>query len=240
MDPILFDKVSKSNLRRFQQSIITLPNLVLYYPFNEDSGTTVFNRAPATIGTNNGTNTGATVNQLGKSGKAYSFDGDDDFVASASGPSISPSGDFTYGVIFNIRTFISGGTTTNGSGNYIVDRPSGAPLFSFKILTTEKLCLQTRYDDNSGIAGTSSIDALTINTWYFAVGVRTYNTNFSLYLNGTFQNSSADTTKDLTPPILHFSRNGAVYSDQLTQHFFAVNRALSTTEISNLARSAGF
>jgi hypothetical protein len=54
-------------------------NLVAYYKLDETSGST----AVDVIAANNGTITGATVNQAGKIGTAYSFDGGDHVVATS-------------------------------------------------------------------------------------------------------------------------------------------------------------
>ena len=51
-------------------------DLVLYYPLNETSGTT----AEDVHGSYDGTTTGATVNQAGKVGTSYSFDGAGDWI----------------------------------------------------------------------------------------------------------------------------------------------------------------
>lgn len=60
--------------------IQSLSGLVAYYPLDETSGNAL-NKAPATIGTLDGTVTGATQGQPGQSGLAYSFDGVNDEVA---------------------------------------------------------------------------------------------------------------------------------------------------------------
>src|SRR6188768_557077 len=80
MDPILFDKVSKSRLTRLSQSIRLIPGLVAYYPLNEPSGNIAYNRAPATVGTYDATVSGPTQNAAGKYGPAYSFDGVNDII----------------------------------------------------------------------------------------------------------------------------------------------------------------
>ena len=59
--------------------ILSLPDLVAYYPLNETSGDAI-NQAPATKGTLNGTITGATQGVAGQVGRAYSFDGVNDQI----------------------------------------------------------------------------------------------------------------------------------------------------------------
>ena len=54
-------------------------DLVSYYNFDETSGTT----ATDSLSANAGTITGATINQTGIIGKAYSFDGTGDYVTLA-------------------------------------------------------------------------------------------------------------------------------------------------------------
>lgn len=62
-------------------------NLIAYYKLDETSGSTAVDE----LATNDGTITGATVNQAGKIGTAYSFDGSGDRVSMVSGV----SGNFT-------------------------------------------------------------------------------------------------------------------------------------------------
>ncbi len=64
---------------RLSNLIVGLPNLLAYYPLNEESGSAI-NRAPATFGSFNGSITGALQGQEGYVGKAYEFDGTDDFI----------------------------------------------------------------------------------------------------------------------------------------------------------------
>ncbi|MDQ3159354.1 MAG: LamG domain-containing protein [bacterium] len=59
--------------------IKSLSGLVAYYPLDETSGNAI-NQAPATLGTLNGTVSGATQGVAGQSGKAYSFDGVNDKI----------------------------------------------------------------------------------------------------------------------------------------------------------------
>lgn len=52
-------------------------NLVAYYKLDETSGTTAYDA----LGNFNGTNNGATINQTGKIGKSYDFDGINDYIS---------------------------------------------------------------------------------------------------------------------------------------------------------------
>jgi hypothetical protein len=54
-----------------------LDGLVSYWKFDETSGTTSYDA----VGSNDGTITGATINQTGKINTAYDFDGTDDNVS---------------------------------------------------------------------------------------------------------------------------------------------------------------
>lgn len=69
-------------------------NPIAYYYLDEASGTTAYDA----LGNYNGTNNGATVNQAGKIGKAYSFDGSNDVITlgSASNFIDSYNEPFTY------------------------------------------------------------------------------------------------------------------------------------------------
>ncbi len=64
---------------RLYNAIISISGLAAYYPLNETSGNAL-NKAPATIGTLDGTVSGATQGVTGLAGKAYSFDGINDKV----------------------------------------------------------------------------------------------------------------------------------------------------------------
>ena len=63
--------------------------LVSYYKLDETSGTEVED----SLELNDGTNSGATVNQVGKIGKAYSFDGSNDVVNLGHDDSLNIDGD---------------------------------------------------------------------------------------------------------------------------------------------------
>lgn len=76
---IIFYQSAQSQL---MYTILTTSGLLGYWPLNEATGN-VINIANDTIGTLDGTNTGATVGQTGQVGRAYSFDGNNDFISIA-------------------------------------------------------------------------------------------------------------------------------------------------------------
>jgi len=87
--------------------------LVSYWAFDETSGTT----ATDSHGNNDGTISGATIDQIGKINKAYYFDGVDDYVTTGVGPSSS----FTWSAWVDFETSTIGHrgiftTLTAGTG----------------------------------------------------------------------------------------------------------------------------
>ena len=91
-----------------QSYIKSLSGLVVYYPMDETSGSTTVNQAPDTLGTLNGTITGATINQAGQSGASYSFDGVNDSVLTGYGPTILSTDDFS--ILFLAKISSTGNT----------------------------------------------------------------------------------------------------------------------------------
>ena len=81
--------------------ILNTEGLLAYYPLNETSGSAI-NRAPSTVGTLNGTVSGATQGSAGLVGKAYSFDGTNDEVTLGDVPTISDA--TTLSVVAIVKT----------------------------------------------------------------------------------------------------------------------------------------
>lgn len=110
-----------SFISQLYYSIKSLPNLNVYYPMNELSGTVCTNRAPATKGTKNGTNANATVNQSGTVGKAYGFNGTSSVVSCSLWSNATTN--ITMGAIYKSTDYTVNGQTiiSNGAGT----QPSG-------------------------------------------------------------------------------------------------------------------
>ena len=75
----IFSPLHPIRLKKLKWYIKAL-NPVGYWPLWEQSGTQAKNYAPSTMGTLDGTTTGATIGQTGQAGKAYSFDGTNDKI----------------------------------------------------------------------------------------------------------------------------------------------------------------
>jgi len=139
---------------------------VLYLPFNENTGTTTYDRSGSGY---DGTITGASY-VAGKRGTALNFSATNDKVQT-SDPILSGTGDFTITAWVNRSV---NGTVDYIAGNY----GSGAYVtgIEFYVLNSNKLCV---FIDGSVV----STQLLNIDTWYHVAVTRTSGA-IKLYVNG--------------------------------------------------------
>lgn len=158
-------------------------NLVASYSFDETSGTTATNYITGGVG--NGTITGATINQTGKVGKCYSFDGSGDYVVVADHDNLDLTDFWT--VSFwatiqipptNVRSILSKNTysftVNNGVSDRMVYRTTSwvntfvdATWYHFTFVNTNG---QTTCYINKVSKGTNTITNPTANTDQLAIG----------------------------------------------------------------------
>lgn len=119
---------------------------------------------------------------------------------------ISNTGGYTYFVVFNPTSVGSTGATSDGSGDYILDRTSGTnELTSLKITAGNTLGYQKRDDGGGGLGGPTTA-AVTVGTFQIVDYMRVRGTAHRIYLNGTVS-SVADGDGNLTPPITRIGRH---------------------------------
>lgn len=229
----------------------SLRGLVAYYPFNgnanDESG----------MG-NNGTVHGSTLttDKFGQVNKAYSFDGDSNYIQVPNASSLRPASALTVSVLVQPKGFYAG----RCQGNSIIEKGADGDVGYYGI----------RYDENNGIGsncdtfdpvqekfsflihfadgstvGVSSTTFAQLNTWYFVTG--TYDGgNMKLYVNGILENTIPVTkvlgsnTRDVSIgrlfglPGFHNWVNGVLDNIRI------YNRALSANEIQAAAHDLGW
>ena len=198
--------------------------LMSWYRLDETSGTTAFDSLFA----NNGTNVGATVNQAGKIGKAYSFT--NDYVTATSGvqgdTSITGTAWFktssTAISIGRIACFNAHETTA-----------SKGICISFEDGKTGKMAVLAE-----GVAwGTTSANSYNDGNWHFAV-ITQSGTSLTLYVDNVSVSTLTGTPSLSTQTTM--GRNGGTnyqYVDGLIDEVGVWSRVLSISEITQLYNS---
>ena len=142
--------------------------LVSYYKFDEPSGTVAID----SLNTLNGTITGATVNQAGLLGKAYSYDGGSDKVNINAHPLKDyQSGSFT--AWMNTSTFAS-------EGVILAEGKAGGGTPYQMLITNAGGGISFGYSGGGVVVGPGN---LTTNVWQFLAVVNN-GTNTLIYING--------------------------------------------------------
>lgn len=160
-------------------------NLVASYSFDETVGSTATNYIVGGVG--NGTITGATINQTGKVGKCYSFDGSGDYVVVADHNNLDLTDYWTvcFWVTIQIpptavRSILSKNSYAFGVNNGVSDRilfSSQAKSFT-NTFTNDAWCHITFVNNNGQLTcyvdkvnkGTETITNPTANTDQLAIG----------------------------------------------------------------------
>jgi len=203
---------------------------VAYYPLDEQSGSVARNRAPQTQGTLNGTITGATIGQAGKVGRAYSFDGEEDFINLGNPTALQ----------LTTQSFMCLIKTTEDNGGYIFstrDNTTGA--ISWYNATTGKLQIA-----RGTSTGATAINAHNNGAWHCLVGTWLSDGNTAFFLDGIANGTTTTITTLGQTAERNIGARGetngaATYLTATLQHVALFNRALSATEILKLARIAG-
>lgn len=149
--------------------------LVSWYKLDETSGTTAFD----SLGLNNGTNSGVTINQNGKIGRAYSFDGTNDYISYGK-RILNPASAFTINFWVNLNSF-------KLNGNIFSQVDSSWNSIAFVI---------TNHNDGKIHAHKSGFNALQTSTilntsqWYMITITGGTGTT-KIYLNGVEEDSES-------------------------------------------------
>lgn len=236
---MLYSPLHPRREQRLYQYITRLPGLVAYYPMWETDGTIAHNFAPANKKSLNGTISGPTVGQSGKTGKAYSFDGTNDQITTGAWSTATTS--ITMGAIYkstdyttNGQTIMSNGVGTNGTGRgySIVLSGNATTDGSIFLLDHSVKWVDTTYN-------------LQDNNPHFIVLVLNASGNPIVYVDGVSVFSPGSNTFS-TP-----NGNGSLigeggdasfrrWAKGTMQHVFFATSVLSAGQILRLSKLAGF
>jgi hypothetical protein len=168
--------------------------LVGYWPFNETSGTTA---SDLSGNSNNGTITnGVLVNQNGKVGKAFRFDGVNDYVNMGDKQSLelSAGGSITYCAWFNttspdnyVGDVFSKDLINSPYSGYSLYVPYGPANNGSVLASIGAPCCGS----GGGGAGEHSTSDLNDGSWHYACGVVNQLQTVSLYVDGIFKETAS-------------------------------------------------
>jgi len=211
-------------------------NLTAYYAFEETSGSVADDLKGHD---NNGTITNVTINQAGKVGRAYSFDGTGDYVVTNNETS------FDYMTNNSPTNTICFWYNTAGTGDNtaIISKGNASLGHAIKISSnaTGNLLQSFYFKDGSNYlksAGTTNIEG---STWRFLCETVT-GTTVKTYVNGN-EETTAGNTGSYTNGANNNNLTIGAYSDLssnsigLVDEISVWNRTLSVTEIQDLYNS---
>lgn len=243
-NPLLF----ASHRYKLKRAIKKLPNLLFYYPMDETSGTTIFNRAPTSI-TRDATNVGITIGQPGKVGSAYSFDGVNDRGDIPVGSDFKSSTALSVGVIINV---VDNAAT---KGIYYEDRAGNTtvPRVQLSLDNTE----QVRFVIRTAFSDSAEASIVTDNSYsglkFVIATVDIPSETFILYVNGvsqsftgstTMTNNSITVSNTSTNPRIGCTIGGGTIPQQFfnstMQHLFGVRQVITQAQVTKLTKLSGF
>jgi hypothetical protein len=178
-------------------------NLIACWELDETSGTTAYD----SNGSNNCSINGATINQAGKIGQCYSFDGANDRLVSGLTGNMAA---------FTISTWINHNFSTSGGYDRIIgkqrDSPSPYQYFAIQQEATGNTIGFYALNTAGGFSKAISTTSLTAGTWYHLVA--TFNgTVAKIYINGTNEHTGATFTGtrnyNSNPILIGMSINGS-------------------------------
>lgn len=213
------------------QTAIRALNPVAYYPLDEQSGNAL-NKAPSTQGTLDGTVTGATQAQAGQVGRAYSFDGVNDYISIADNDSLEGMAAVTILFLLKQDTMSAFEKLWFKSGVYDIGLNNNGQIFT-----------ELNGIVNIGTWDSQPAGGIDDNTWRLVT--QTYDgATFKGYLNDTVVETTGSLTGSLGTgggalAIGRHENNLNEYYSGLLQHVALFNRALSAAEILKLVRISG-
>ncbi len=212
--------------------ILSLSGLVAYYPLNESTGNAI-NNAPATIGTNDGVVSGATQNQSGFRGSAYSFDGSNDRITVTDSDTL----DTPNGISIGFLLFANNPSGSNGimqKGSNVVTAGHWDIPFNPGI--------NFRFANANHLFGGYNIPTQTWEHYMITYDPTGGTGNVKLYVNGVKKTDVTDasglpaTTQDL---IIGESVNQTFDLNGKLQHITLFNRAITQAEALRIAQLFG-
>lgn len=222
-----------------QNYIKSLIGLVAYYPLDETSGNAI-NHAPATLGTLDGTVTGATQGVAGQSGNAYSFDGVNDAVSIPYHISYSTSQPFSWGFLAKISS-----TEDTGSHTIVGAREGGTASEAIVYIDSSgKPKVFVAANNNTNIHINSPTTDMRDDAYHLWTFVRDVAADKGfLYVDGVLIGSIDDnttTTIDMVIDLNIGARNLNGTTDRFIvaeiQHVFFTESALVSDQITRLAQ----
>lgn len=128
---------------------------------------------------------------------------------------------------------LNGGLLTNTTGGYIIDRTTATtPVFSLKLLSSNKAALQERIDSNPPFDGPATTSNISTTAPQIIDYYRDYAVRFGIYYNGAFENILAEAGGALTFPVPRIgareSGNNGLNGD--ISEFIFYNRDISAAE----------
>ncbi|MFW0837853.1 MAG: DUF2341 domain-containing protein [Candidatus Komeilibacteria bacterium] len=201
------------------------PGPVGYWNFNEGFGTTAYD---STGYGNDGTISGATWVQNGKSGRALSFNGSSDYIITNNDIGISGTDERT--VSLWVKT-----TSANVTTNSIIFGMGTAAANNLFAMRTDSTTDTWRFTDAS-VARETNVS--TTGQWQHIVTILDSSQQLSVYIDGIITDvnnidlSSQDTTN--APFYIGSSVNNTLYFDGLIDEVRIYDRALSANEVKQL------
>ena len=226
-----------ANKRVEQWSIWTADNnvdILSVWKFNEQTGTTAYDE----LGINNGSITGATINQTGILNESYDFDGTGDYINIGDSSSLS----FEYNEVFSISVWVnsSASTGTIFSKNDGTDAGKGYKLY---LSTGSFFWLLTNSAGDKMNVVAQGIDIRDGN-WHNYVLTKTTSSSasgFTNYVDGTLRGTgvitdtlSATTDNDLSFRIGSLSDDSEGFNGTMDELVIWKGRTLNQTDVTNL------
>jgi len=202
-----------------------IDNIISYYKFDSD--------ASDSLGTNNGTVTGATINSSGKIGSCYAFSGSSQYITC--GTNQMSSG--TNGITVSMWVY----PTVSTQKMFVMLNYGGSKFSFMQSAVSSNDLLMARYGSTHAYTGTN---ALTLNTWNHIIF--TYNggdlsnvNNYKIYVDSVSKSLSVSGTHGGTNSTTNYigrDADGYYYSGKIDE-IGIWSRTLNSSEISSLYNS---
>ncbi len=218
---------SRKTLRLLSNYIKNSSGLIAYYPLDETEGAVAFNRAPETLGSLNGSISGAELGVEGLVGTAFSFDGNNDVIEIANTDILDITGEIT------ISALVKPDASLNAENGILSKTMYNA------ILNADG---KARFElEAGGYTNFLSDQTLAADTWYLVV--MTYDSeNMRTYINGVEDaNSPTAETDAITTnsDALKIGLHATGYFKGDMQHIALFDRAFTAAEVVRAAQIVG-
>jgi len=207
-------------------------DLISYYKLDENSGTTVIDAT----GSINVSNIGATINQTGKIGKAYSFDGSNDYISLDTNSYVSIAGDLSIFMWIKVTSFPS-----TGDSYLISDWSTPYRNYVLRLTSANKLSVLNGNGLTSQDTEILSTGTLSTDTWYFVGFIRdTVNNTVKIYIDSASKSAAINYDGNSTTNALNIGANylgNTANYNGIIDEVGVWSRALTSTEVSDLYNS---